>query len=366
MVLVGARCTLAGAAQVFVDESGHSGANYVDPGQPVFLTAAIIVPDELVEQVVADLGAFRRGHAPSGGTAKEIKFGTAVKRERFREQLATVILTLLDAGCMPVVDAWEKSFGIATRIVDAYFDYDYNPPAQNALPPNDPRRRHLAYFISSTVPDEALREFAKAYQHADAEALKASRDRLAGLLRLAGQPGAGDLLGNCDIDALVGDCGPESRHHRSLNFPSFLAILGQTDLALEAIGRRGPMTFDNQEEFRDAFDEAHDLLAPASVVDLLGASEGFRIGFSRITAFGMADSCSTPGLQLADAIGAVIRYTLCNLGTVTPGASATEVCRRAFGFPEGSPGSARFGVTSRLSAGEKMLRDFGMALMPSA
>ena len=356
---------MPGTAHTFVDESGHSGANYVDPSQPIFLTAAIVVPEDLVQEVGNRIGEFRRRHAPSGGKAQELKFGTAVKGETFREQLSRAVLDLLDAGCVPVVDAWEKSFGIATRVVDAYFDFDYNPPALQALHPGDPRRRELAYFISRTLPDDVLRDFARAYKVADPACLRTSRDRIAGLLRISGQGGVADLLSNCDTDALAADCTPENRHHRSLNFPSFLAILGQTDQTLEAMDRSGPMTFDNQEEFRNAFDDAHGMLAPANVVDMLSDAGAFRMGFSRILSFAMADSSSTPGLQAADAIAAVLRYTLCNLSSARPSAAATEVCRRSFGFPEGTPGPVRFGRTARLSAGEDLLRSFGLACIPS-
>lgn len=351
-------------AHVFADESGHSGANYVDRGQPLFATAAVVVPDGHLDSVNRVLLDFRNSHTPSRGRAQELKFGTLVKRGANRDAVARLLLDIMALGCEPIVDVWEKRFGIATRIVDAFCDPDYNPLALAGLHPGDQRRVQVAYFLDRVLPDDALHAFAKAFRKADAEGLREARNRVVRLARLGGQDGLATLIDACDVDELAADCSTENRHHRSLNFPSFLAILGMVDRAMERIDQEGPFIFDEQEEFRKPFEEAHEMLEPANVVDLVSATTSFRMGFARITEYRMASSSDTPGLQAADALAAVVRSGLCSLEELDPGSDTSTLLRSVFGMPEHAGGGPRrFGVTARLSSGEGLLRSFGHAML---
>lgn len=280
-------------AQIFADEAGHSGANYVDPGQPIFVTAAFIVPERAQNLVRDELTRFREGHRPSRGEAIELKFGKMVGNLHTRDALAGLLDRLMDAGCEAVLDVWEKRFGIATRIVDALCDTDFNPAAFCELPPNDPKRAEIAYFLDATLPDDALHAFARAYRTTDVEALRSARARISLLARLGGEHGVANLIDSCDVDKLVDDYTQDNRHHRTLNFPSFLAILGMIDTALERMALEGPFVFDEQDEFRASFHEAHGMLEEANVVDMVNGPSEFRMGFSRITAFRMESSATT-------------------------------------------------------------------------
>lgn len=349
-------------AQIFADEAGHSGANYIDPGQPIFVTAAFIVPEQARELVNQELTGFRAAHRPSRGEAIELKFGRAVGNPNTRDALASLLDRLMDAGCEAVPDVWEKRFGIATRIVDALCDTDYNPAALAGLHPDDPKRREIAYFLDATLPDDALHAFARAYRAVDGAALRSARDRISVLARLAGQPGVADLIACCDVSELIDDCTPENRHHRTLNFPSFLGTLGMIDTALERMNRAGPFIFDEQEEFREPFHQAHGLLEEARVVDVVNGTSAFRMGFSRITDFRMESSAIAPGLQAADALAAVVRSGLSNLDKLNTSSPTARLLRRVFGMPEPASSARRFGVTARISAGKDLLQRFGGAM----
>jgi len=354
---------MADGAQIFADESGHSGAKYDDLGQPIFVTAAFIVPDPAMQEVSEELTRFRAGHQPSRGAAKELKFGPAVGNPRTRDGLAELLDRLMDRGCEAVPDVWEKRFGIATRIVDALCDTDYNPAALAGLHPGDPERLQIAYFLDANLPDDALHAFARAYRSVEGPALLAAKDRIVTLARLSGQPGVADLIDGCDVDELVADCTPANRHHRTLNFPSFLGTLGMIDTALERMSRAGPFVFDEQEEFRAPFQDAHGMLEEARVVDVVNGTSSFRMGFSRITAFRMESSTSSSGLQAADALAAVVRSALANLDNLDPSSPTSRLMRRVFGMPEPASGVRRFGVTASLTAGKDLLRRFGIAML---
>lgn len=350
-------------AEIFADEAGHSGANYIDPGQPIFVTAAFIVPEHAKELVNKELTDFRSSHRPSRGQAIELKFGRAVGNPNTRDALAGLLDRLMDAGCEAVPDVWEKRFGIATRIVDALCDTDYNPAALDRLHPLNPSRREIAYFLDATLPDDALHAFARAYRAVDGAALRSARDRISLLARLGGQSEVADLISCCDVNELVDDCTPDTRHHRTLNFPSFLGILGMIDTALERMNRAGPFIFDEQEEFREPFHEAHGLLEEARVVDMVNGTSSFRMGFSRITGFRMESSTASLGLQAADALAAIVRSGLSNLDKLNTSSPTAHLMRRVFGMPEPVSGAHRFGVTARISAGEDLLQRFGSAML---
>lgn len=156
---------------------------------------------------------------------------------------------------------------------------------------------------------------------------------------------------------------PANRHHRTLNFPSFLGTLGMIDTALEWMGRAGPFVFDEQEEFRAPFQDAHGMLEEARVVDVVNGTSSFRMGFSRITAYRMESSTSSSGLQAADALAAVVRSALSNLDHLDTSSSTSRLMRRVFGMPVPASGVPRFGVTARLTAGKELLRRFGIAML---
>lgn len=341
-------------ATAYADESGHSGGKYDDADQPVFVTAGWVVPHACETSLSAALAAFG---GRQGGVGAEVKFGKAVKRASARERIATLTDDIMSLGCEPVVDAWEKRFGIATRIVDVFLDIDFNRVAARYAPPHDKNRVKSAYFLDRVLPDDCLRNFAVAFQAADVAGLRAAQQRICGLVLLAGQPNLAALIEACDVEAAAADMTPDMRHHRTLNFPSFLAFLGMVDRTFERLDGRGPFVFDDQEEFRASFDEAHGMLAGANAVDFVAGDHSFRMGFSRIDSYGMASSDSTPGIQAADALAALVRFVLTNPEEVVAGSATWSAVRRVFGLPQ--TGIERFGNTSRLTAGEALHRRVG-------
>jgi hypothetical protein len=100
----------SGEPAVYVDETGNSGQNLLDPAQPVFALAGVYLADDVAADIVAEV----RSRLPS--TQGEPKYGSLAKTTRGREALLRAF-GRLPAGsvrAMPV----HKSFMVMTKMVD--------------------------------------------------------------------------------------------------------------------------------------------------------------------------------------------------------------------------------------------------------
>jgi hypothetical protein len=86
---------------VFVDESGDPG----EGGNPIYIMAAVHVPDDTQRQVRTHLTSFRYHH----GVTKELKDTGALKKDKFTPPMRSLlefIAQLTDAGEITATTNW--------------------------------------------------------------------------------------------------------------------------------------------------------------------------------------------------------------------------------------------------------------------
>lgn len=95
---------------VYFDETGNSGQNLLDPGQPIFTLAGVHLPDDVAAAIVAEV----RSQLPA--TQGEPKYGSLAKATRGREALVRAFEQLPADNVQAMVVL--KPFLVVTKMVD--------------------------------------------------------------------------------------------------------------------------------------------------------------------------------------------------------------------------------------------------------
>jgi hypothetical protein len=107
---------------VYLDESGNTGPDFLQPDQPVYVVAGWMVPRS---STTAARGVIATA-APLQAQQLELKGKNLVTRARGRTIAANVVIGLLSLRCLPVFSLFEKSYAAAGKIVSTFIDPPYN------------------------------------------------------------------------------------------------------------------------------------------------------------------------------------------------------------------------------------------------
>jgi len=342
----------AASCVVYADESGHSGDNYLDPQQPIFVMAAWVVPSASVSKVSQAVADTRVRHAPSGSRRPELKFSRLVRNAAGQTLVADLLSGLMTFGAVPVVEVWEKSFGISTRVVDALCDEDHNDAARVRLPSfMGDRRKKFAYWLDENLPTDALREFAVAFRQGNEGKLERARDRISNLLTLAGRDEDGWMIAQCDITAMVKVEHDESlRAHRTIHLPAFLGLLGNCQRVLERCDETAELRYDEQSEFRQPFEDAYSMMEDVPLREIpISETRMAGFGASRIESLSMESSTFSPGIQAADALANTVRVGVADPSKFAGASPLAEPLRTIFGVPVAGGSPLSLGDTASLN-----------------
>lgn len=363
---------------VYADESGQPGPNYLaDP--PVFVMAGWVVPPDKEAHLAEAVREMREAHVASGGKGKDRKFGQDLAREANRRGLAQMVGKVLDLGCVPVIEAWGLRFGIATRIVKELLDSDWNPVAASTFHEDDmEKRQELTSFIFERISVDCLDQFAEAYKAkgGNVAALEAARARLVEELGSFRRLEEQEAFRACDLTEMMahmrsldeaqnasaeeadGAPVPEtifamtSRAHRIVNLPAFTSFLRLAEGELGRRGVRGVLRYDEgvySAPFRGMFDVLR-LAAPP-------------FGIRNLTALEMVPS-ELPGIQVADALAAAVRWSLLNPADLEPSGPLRQAMTRIFHPGDGSPDPVGRSISLKVSKDMRTKFHEPMLLMP--
>ena len=158
--------------KLFLDESGNTGSNWLNPDQPYFVYGGWLIPDAKCDgarKIVKTVFSFSK--------AKELKSKVilANKRQSFFDMAEQFIN---EAQALPVFVVADKSFMVAAKIVETFFDYAHNPYVNEYLTQRSDLKKALADFISQD--DDLLGRFEKILNKSalDLTSMKDIRDKL--------------------------------------------------------------------------------------------------------------------------------------------------------------------------------------------
>lgn len=290
----------------FADESGQSGSNYLDIGQPFHVAAGWLV-DPTKESEVASTIA--RSSGPEHG---EVKGRDLINTERGRKKLA-VALRELREHATPFFVAYERRFSATAKIVSVYFDSYTNPDANWIVPGDAVRERDVAEHLARLLPPAVIERFAQHYRCPSKEGLGASAQEIERVLAARGSSLAATLQGAIkNIEAIAAEehHGNQHRAMAGLNVPALSQLMRKVDRFMDRNApARWNLVHDEMRECESSFVQAVRILGSAARATEVPLSGGVsrRLHLGHYDSMRMAHSESTPGVQAADFLAVTVR-----------------------------------------------------------
>lgn len=109
---------------IHIDESGNTGTNWLDNDQRYFVYGGWIIEDKQKEKVNSLYNEWKSKRQK----ASEFKSNRIFKSAKGRKEIEEVIYTLIkDRLASPCFIVMEKRFMMAAKVIETFFDAEYNP-----------------------------------------------------------------------------------------------------------------------------------------------------------------------------------------------------------------------------------------------
>src|ERR1035437_1453253 len=245
----------ASNAHAYCDESGDTGANLLDPNQPLFVVGGWLVLDGYIEAAEQRIKEYIGLLAPRDNELHGV--------DLLKSKIGTIgILNLtkdLMQGCSPICQIAEKRVLLVGHIFNMFLNPRFNPHVPATFEDYFEGKRDLMDKVYS-LPDELLEEFFEAYSKLDSSILSASLLHIADELSLRMETDLADLMlgSKPNIEAIVEHniTGRRDFDSVTLNTPN-AASFHMFFQSLEQIGRAAEipkitLVHDDTPQFREA------------------------------------------------------------------------------------------------------------------
>jgi hypothetical protein len=320
-------------AHAYCDESGNTGANLLDPNQPLFVMGGWLVLDGFIEAAEEVIREYITLLAPVDNELHGIQL---LRNEIGTFGILKLIQDLLQA-CGPICQIVEKRVLLVGHIFSVFLKPRFNPNVPASFEDYFEGKRDLLEKVYS-LPDEVLAEFTEAYDTLDRLLLLESLRNITTGLSLRLETKLADLmLGSRPYINEIIEYNITGRvHHDSvtLDTPN-VASFHMLFQSLEEIGRGAEipkitLVHDESPQFSNAFPWIFEKYRDDSRKDVF--KEGPRSyvfhGFESLKGFRFADSKDEPLLQAADVIVSSMYHYALNVYRNKPNsATLTEIAR---------------------------------------
>ncbi len=342
------------SAHAYCDEAGNTGANLLDPDQPLLVVGGWFILDGFInaaEEVVREQIDLLAPHN------KELHGIRLLKSETGTRGILNLVRVLL-RGCAPICQIVEKRFLLVGHIFSIFLKPRFNPLVPASFEDYFDGKRELGEKICS-LPDEILAEFAEAYDTLDRSLLLQSLRNITTELSLRLETNLVDLmLGSMNYINAIIDYNMNGRlNHDSitLNTPN-VASFHMFFQFLEHMGRmaeipRITLVHDESPQFVRAFprifEESRDDGRNFSFKESPHILGYVYRGFESLKEFRFADSKDEPLLQAADVVvSAMHRYAVNTYKGISSPDSLTDIARIFLDVNNKEPITMRTSVSS--------------------
>lgn len=304
---------------LYCDEAGNTGDNYLDPEQPVFGMAGVVLRPEtepLLAARVATLEAEYRSTLAPRERKKEVKSSKVLRTEKGRRLVVNLVRGLGGLGVLPIVAVAEKRFCAAAKIVETLLDPEHNSAAE-WLPTTDNVERPRSAEILAEYSLPVLQEFVSAYQQPSVEAIAAAAEALASEAEQRGHAHlAVSFRGARDSAATIADA--ESKDDgqpggrgatTAINLPVFLSFLTAADTVIAEKSSSCLVVHDETTQFELIFRHWFDTMkhVPLTVFQgVLRDGREARFGYGGLQSFRFGSSRSEPCIRAADYVAGLV------------------------------------------------------------
>lgn len=300
---------------VYCDESGNSGANYLDPEQPFYVLGGWMVPTTAIVEATVAVEKIRQECCPQ---REELKAAVFLKNEHRKRDAVALFKALGDLGCSPLIVAAEKRYCVAGKVVETFLDPAFNKKLRPGFTSDTLTKRELANTLLSALPGLVLDHFAEAYRHPSSEAFMRSlkevaesvKDRINLELCTCIEGSLPEIVAIAESEDPSGST--LGKISQSVNLPVLMAFL----LLVENLGRIGAIkvakvVHDEQTVFQDGMKELYRLHRNAEdfVVEF-PHSEVLYSNLAHVPALELASSRHHALIQASDVLAGVVNHLM--------------------------------------------------------
>lgn len=296
-------------ATFYCDESGNSGANYIDVAQPFFAVGGFLIPDvKLLDAAVI----VERTRARAVPQAPELKASTVLRRPTGAGIVAEIVSQLSGLPALPLFVLAEKRFCVSAKIIETFLDPAYNDKITNFFTSDRRVKGQLANDLLRLLSPEALDLFADAYRTPTEETLREALLLLVAEAKSRLSPEVATLLSGAEphLEDIAESEGWYKGRLNGINLPAVLSLFQMVEHAARALETTvSKFVHDEIAAYEDVYRETF-LTFRAVGTEVIKYPNGHPglTGLRSIRNFETQASHTSPFIQAADLmVGATMR-----------------------------------------------------------
>lgn len=288
----------------YFDESGNTGSNWLDNQQPFFVYGGWIVNEKYYDVATNILK-----QCFSGSKADELKSGYVWRRKR--PQLVNFINRMLnEAFAIPCFGVADKRYMIAAKIVETFFDCEYNPYVNSYLTFKSDLKKALADSISEN--EEIVFCFAELIKTGtiDLEKMKLIRDRLGEHFRTICEETANVIfrLNDSELLMMIDEFETVTKKGKEKKWLSFVEpVLFERAMCIDdlcyQVSDAGYIQVDELAHFDDVFEQINEIICNRGI-------------YKKLSKIKTCDSKNEPLIQAADILSGFVARSFIEIDNI--------------------------------------------------
>ncbi|MCY7984098.1 DUF3800 domain-containing protein [Bacillus inaquosorum] len=289
---------------VYCDESGNSGKNFLDSGQPMYVLAGIMVERNQSYRLRNRIIEFRKECYPD---QEEIKGSYILKNTKGQKNANILINSIFELG-IPFFSIVEKKFMLALKMVETFLDPEYNKNLVTSFTwMNDTKKRIGQIFYNSI--NHSRDVFGEAYKRPSLELINKAQEELSGELEKTKNSLLAELVTQADTEKIYDEFQIANNSYSngalaSINLPilnSFFQIIerySQNSMNTNKVR----LIHDEHDKYESSFKKIFNQYMDKKQIDSFELEGGQTIltSFKKLKKFEFCNSTASPIVQGVD------------------------------------------------------------------
>ena len=287
-----------------MDEAGNTGEDLFKSDQAFFTLGALGVSKSAHGRVTAYIEKLKATER----ITFELK-GKAFLNSKYEPLIKTILENILPMGCIPLFTVLEKRFMIAAKIVENYFDPQYNDKTDDTWTHPGERKIKFANYFYDVLSDATLQKASTAMQKGGVEAVTEVYDLL--MVEINDDKTKRLLKGvKPNLESLaaefsdIRDNNPDGIKGGVINSPNYTLYFDLVNRMVTFLINKnaiGNLIFDSSREYNDAFQKLFLRMRDAKTrARMIVHYRELHFGFDHLKSFELQDSKDNLFLQVTD------------------------------------------------------------------
>ncbi|BAD65377.1 hypothetical protein ABC2843 [Shouchella clausii KSM-K16] len=301
---------------IYCDEAGNTGTNYLDKDQPFYVLSGWFIERNLAYKAKDAVQSLLKNNYPQ---ATELKGSKLLKNNKGISFCYEVIKTLGQHHAFPFFVITEKKYLFAAKMVESFFDPEYNSRINLWFLSDNSFKKQLAELIYYNC-DEALEKYLLVSKEPKIELIEDAFLSLEENLNRAGYDQVVYALKGVkeNLSAILDEEQTTLNAYKkgamkTPNLPVFVDFIQMIEkFSRQTKVKKIRMFHDDISQFNEAYPELHKLFSKNKNQDVFTFSDGTKMVFSTptIDRFKMDNSKVSPLIQGADVYSSLINNIL--------------------------------------------------------